>query len=196
MGLQWGALAWLSYLLVRCANDVSSKLAAQVWLCDSTLKLASLILAGVLLLAGSRWARASVGLAIVVQLAPGIHEVAQRWDPDLWREIGVSSPTIRALDMCGVEACLPLIPLVLWRIDRQRVALALLAMGRGRAAWERAGGAVAALAALPMLALNHATVDLLRFLEPAWACAVVGALAIVRYGEVIVAWPLKGRQGF
>jgi hypothetical protein len=63
----------------------------------------------------------------------------------------------------SLPMCLPLLPLVVWRVERPRVVLALLALGRFREARAQSGGVVmAVLAAAAVVLCNHALLDLLR----------------------------------
>ena len=146
-----------------------------------------------LLLAGSRWARAAVALAVVAQLAFGYQEAAWLYPASSWPQLGNLTTAMLALHTSGLASCLAMAPLVLWRLDEPRAALALLALGRRREAWLRSGGALSLLAAVPVVALNHVTLELL---EKAIApfCLAALALVLVRYGEVMVAWPLRGKQ--
>jgi hypothetical protein len=80
------------------------------------------------------------------------------------------------------------------RVEGPRVTVALLALGRVRDAWARAGGAVALLAAVPVVMLNRATLNLFMENEVGLFVLAVALLVLARYGEVIVALPSKGRQ--
>jgi hypothetical protein len=109
-------------------------------------------------------------------------------------EIGVSSTVRSVLHTSGIALCLGLLPLVAWRVEGPRVTVALLALGRVRDAWARAGGAVALLAAVPVVMLNRATLNLFMENEVGLFVLAVALLVLARYGEVIVALPSKGRQ--
>lgn len=184
LGLQWGALAWLGYITVRSVLIGSSPV-MFAW-----------ILACVLLVTGSRWARAVVVLGILVQLAHGALEAVKYLTPGDLGDVPMKAVVRATLGHSGLALCLGMLPLVAWRLERPRLVLALLALGRFRDAWARAGGGIALLAAVPVVALNHAMMSFFR--ESRAGLVGLAALGLVllvaRYGEVIVAWPVKGRH--
>ena len=184
LGLQWGALAWLGYVTVRSVLIGSSPV------------LFAWMLAGVLLATGSRWARAAVVLGILVQLTHGALEAVKYLTPGDLGDVPTKDVVRAALSHSGVALCLGLLPLVAWRLERPRLVLALLALGRFRDAWARSGGGIALLATMPVLALNHAMMSFFRESRAGLiGLAALGLLLLVAsYGEVIVAWPVKGRH--
>ena len=180
LGLQWGALAWLGYIAVQSVRE------------SSPLMFAWAAALGVLA-CSSRWGRGVVALGIFAQLACGLVEAARIYPPEVFADISVHRLAMSWLWRSGVALCLPLVPLVAWRAEPLRVTVALLAMGRWRDAWTRSGGTVALLAAAPVIAINRATLDLCSDqLVPLGLVAT--ALLLVRYGDVIMALPTKGRQ--
>jgi hypothetical protein len=193
LGLQWGALAWLGYVVIQSVRDALPMAAPWIVVRDSLPKAALWILACALLAVGSRWARAAVAFGILGQLAFGLHEAAWLYPPETWTQLGVATVVRSALHCSGVALCLGMVPLVAWPLEGPRVVLALLALGRFREAWARSGGAVALMAAVPIVALNHATLALLG-LEFAPLGLAVLTLGLARYGDVMVAWPWRGRQ--
>lgn len=184
LGLQWGALAWLGYIAV------------QAVLLGSCPVMFTWMLACVLLVGGSRWARAAVVLAILAQLTHGVFEAVKYLTPGDLTDVPMKVIVRAVLRHSGIALCLGMLPLVAWRVERPRVVVALLALGRNRDAWARSGGAVAMFAAMPVIVLNHATMSFFR--ESRVGLLGLGAVALLallaRYGEVMVAWPLKGRQ--
>jgi hypothetical protein len=128
--------------------------------------------------AGSRWARAAMGAAIVAQGVVGVTEALRYGAPVelsfvLWFFVPMS---------------LPLLPLVVLRVEQPREALALVALGRVREGWARAGGMSTILVAAALISLNHGTyallVDLYRGAGPGalmelWFPAGLFALAAV-----------------
>lgn len=184
LGLQWGALAWLGYITVQ---------SVLTW---STPVMFAWMLACVLLATGSRWARAAVVLGVLVQLTHGAFEAAMYLTPGDLRDVPMKNIVRAVLAHSGIALCLGMLPLVAWRLERPRVVVALLAVGRFREAWARSGGALALLAAMPVIALNHAMMSFFRESRAGLLglAAVALLLLVARYGEVIVALPLKGKQ--
>jgi hypothetical protein len=184
LGLQWGALAWLVYITVQSALLGSCPM-VFVWM----------VVCG-LLAAGSRWARAAVAVAILAQLTHGAFEAVKYLTPGDISQFPMLFIVKAALRHSGIALCLGMLPLIAWPIERPRVVLALLGLGRVRDAWARSGGGLALLCAVPVIALNHATMSFLRESKIGLLglAAVALSLLFVRYGEVMVAWPLNGRQ--
>ncbi len=184
LALQWGALAWLGYVAVQTARLGSCPM-VFAWM-----------LACALLAAGSPWARGAVAVAILAQLAHGAFEAVKYLTPGDISQLPTSYIVRAALLHSGIALCLGMLPLVAWRAERPRVVLALLAVGRVRDAWARSGGGLALLAAVPVIGLNHATMSFLRESRVGvlGLTAVAVLLLVARYGKVIVALPLKGRQ--
>ena len=106
-----------------------------------------------------RWARGVVAAGVLAQLAYGLHEAARIYPPEVFADVSVHRLTMAWLRRSGVALCLPLVPLVAWHAHELRVTVALLAMGRGRDAWTRSGGALSLIAAVPVMAINRATLD-------------------------------------
>jgi hypothetical protein len=69
----------------------------------------------------------------------------------------------------------------------------MLVRGRWSNAWTRSGGVVALLTAVPIVTLNRTLLDALDLNLPPLLLATL-ALLLLRYGDVMLAWPLKGRQ--
>src|SRR5262245_29085409 len=67
-GLQWGACAWLGYVTLQSVRGALWPMAA-VWITSC-----------VLIAAGSRWARATVALGMLAQIAIGLHQAARLSD--------------------------------------------------------------------------------------------------------------------
>lgn len=189
LGLQWGALAWLGYITVQAlrAAPFDPRL---LFILESEQKALPWLIACVCIAVGSRWARASVLLGILVQLIYGVSTAVFLYPRYTWPQLGMSCVVLSSLQCTGIAMCLGMLPLVLWRVEHPRVVLALLALGRWRDAWARSGGAVAVLAALPVIALNHALRDVFDGeLVSLSLIAVLGVFALARYGEVMFAWP-------
>lgn len=193
LGLQWGALAWLGYVVVQYGVWVIPIAAAGHFPSGHALKMAPLILAAVLFAARSRWARAAIALGVAVQFALGVETAAFLYKPYVWPEIGTYAAVSGVLGCLGLAMCLPLVPLLAWPLDAPRATLAMLARGRFRDAWVGSGGVVALLTAVPVVTLNRTLLDALD-LQLAPLLFTMLALALLRYGDVMLAWPLKGRQ--
>ncbi len=153
MGLQWGACAWLGYVAWHACLDVwrtplgeTLTLLPEHWFIAMHWILAPAWIAAIgLILADSPWSRAFVAAAILMRVVVGAAHAASYG--------GVPDPAFTAGFF--VPMCLPLLPLVLMRVEEPRVALALAALGRWREAAARSGGVRALLVAVAVLSVNH-----------------------------------------
>src|SRR5262249_11247990 len=99
-----------------------------------------------LVAAGSGWSRAAVGAAILAKVV--LEGDGFGWTPTFAR---ISPWIIQAL----LLVALPLIPLVVSRVEEPRVVLALLALGRWREAYARSGGWRTALIAVAVVSIER-----------------------------------------
>ena len=153
LGLQWGASAWLGYVVWHACLDAyhtpideTLSLLPEHWFVAMSWVLApAWIVAAGLVLAGSGWSRAFVAATILMRVIAGTARATSYG--------GVPDPAFTARFF--LPMCLPLLPLVVMRADNPRVVLALAALGRWREAAARSGGAHAIFAAATLLSVNH-----------------------------------------
>lgn len=175
LGLQWGACSWLLYVVWRAFvdfrlslwSDVANHWPSSWWIAGFWLLFPGWLAVIAALAAGSRWARAGVALMILGR-------------------VGVAYAQTHALQTTDTGAQLfvplfvPLLPLVVLRVEEPRVVLALLALGRWREALARSGGVVALLVALAVLSTREASDQAMWFtsLPSAFSpTALIAALA-------------------
>lgn len=144
LGLQWGGCAWLAYLAAKMLKSLVEltillPLGVEIpwaarWgaIYQGHLHAASWLVALALIAAGSRWARP----AMVATLA---WHFALNWG---W-------------GWGWIPMCVPLLPLVVWRVEEPRVVLAMLALGRWREAAARSGGVMVVAVAVATVATNR-----------------------------------------
>jgi hypothetical protein len=158
-GLQWGAFAWLGYIVLRALGGEVQRLLVVTqtlsnvpdWMCDpswgwqvATAWVAALVLVA----AGSRWARLAVGAAMV------LHAVVAGGE-------AVHCDRVLFVLTRFLPMSVPLLPLLVLRVERPRVVLALAALGRWREARARFGGVGVLAVAAALVSLNHASWDML-----------------------------------
>jgi len=159
-GIQWGGLAWLGYVSFRAAIDAyhrplgdSLRALPASWFCAASWPLAAAWLSAlVLIVRGSPWSRVVMGGAILAQILVGAAEAASYG--------GAPNPTSFTLRFF-LPMCLPLLPLVVLRVGRPRVVIALAALGRWREAWARFGGLGPLAVAVALVSVNRGAGDLL-----------------------------------
>jgi hypothetical protein len=159
-GLQWGACAWLGYVAWHAVLDFYDT--PLGWMRDAFpgswyfalrwFLAPAWLLAIALIAAGSPRSRAVVGVGILAQVVMGCAESG--------RPFGEFIPHWAMQNF--LPMCLPLLPLVVLRVEEPRVVLALLALGRWREALARSGGFRTALVAAALVSLNHGAWDVLK----------------------------------
>jgi hypothetical protein len=135
-GLQWGAFAWLGWVALRstvAASHGGPSIVALAWL-------------AALALTWTRWSRAGVGTALLVQAAAGISQAASYAG-----EMHVPWMLTFFLPMS-----LPLLPLLFMAPERPRLTLALAFVGRWRDAARSLAGLPWLAVALGVILLNRA----------------------------------------
>jgi hypothetical protein len=168
LGLQWGACAWLVYVVFQSVR-------AGLW------PMAALWIASCALIAArSRWARAVVALGILAQVLIGLTEGAR-----LAGLPGVSGSLAFWLSF-SLPMCAPLVPLVLWRVEEPRIVVGLLALGRWREARARSGRLIV-LSAAAVVLCNRALLDVLR--EGAFVSRTAQLFVAVAAASLALAMP-------
>jgi hypothetical protein len=175
-GLQWGACAWLCYVVLRELGGELSQLLAREgspwtlprWMCGwgyGWHVAAVWAVALSLIIVGSRWSRVAVAAAISMQALVAVRSASSyAGEPDsVWFVLRFFLPM-----------CVPLLPLLVLRVEQPRVALALAALGRWSEARVRFGGIGVLAVAIAVISLNRGALDLLGYgLDPAAVLQVI-----------------------
>jgi hypothetical protein len=152
-GLQWGACAWLGYIIARTLptavkyGDPLQVSMAGAWFVSAAL-----------FLVGARWARGALGVAMLAQALYGTVTAIHFAD----------TPDVPFVLRYFLPMSLPLLPLLWLGAERPRVVLAMIALGRWRDAGRELGGGrawVTVLVAVGLVSINHATWDVLFDLD-------------------------------
>lgn len=170
-GLEWGACAWLTYVAARTTLDVvwptwqipfegwdlPSLHSAQGFAGGTWLTAVLWLTALTLVAAGSRLARLGIAVAILAQAVIGaMQAVGHTYAP---REPAYVAAFVLSLFL---PMCLPLLPLVVLRVEEPRLVLALATLGRWREARARFGGLGPLAVALALLSLHAGANGLLQ----------------------------------
>lgn len=172
-GLQWGACAWLCYVIAHTVLDLVDPAwrdnpqgwtlprfhLETGWPAGSWLTAALWLAAAVMVAAGARRARPAVAAAILAQTALGLLEASHN-PPGADAPLGLYSQVALALGLF-LPVCLPALPLAFLRVERPRTVVSLLAKGRWHDAWSRSGGPGVLMVALAVLWLHVGLRDLL-----------------------------------
>jgi len=184
-GLQWGACLWLPYVLRDAAQDFYYAGLSHLpegwprlwWTPFYVLIFPGWLAAVALLVAGSRRARLAVTMMVLARIAVAAVETHAMQMPDGGAQY-------------IVPLFLPLLPLVVLRVEEPRVVLALAALGRWREALARSGGVVALLVALAVLSTH------LSAREAVWGSPVSDAFrlpAMLAGLAFVVTWATRQR---
>lgn len=160
-GAQWGAIAWLVYVAGSSLATALHSAYHGAYLLDL---LPAAIWLAALALTWSRWSRAGVGAAIVLQALAGTAQASTYpgdmrlgWALTFW-----------------LPMSLPLIPLLFVDPDRPRLTVALAFVGRWRDAFQQLAGWRWIAVAAGIVLLNHAAWGASR-------CHVYGANGLLRF---------------
>lgn len=163
-GLQWGAVAWLGYILAH-----TLPVALKYGHPDELVMAGAWLLSASLLLAGSRWARLTLGAALLAQAVTGAASAIQF----------ANEPDVHFVLRYFLPMSLPLLPLLWLGAERPRYTIALALVGRGRDAARTLAGCRWLLVAAGLVSLNRAGWDLLEGFERGFTVPV---LPIVLFG--------------
>lgn len=158
-GLQWGAVAWLAWIAMKasltawsCLPILGNALAPTSWWILASPLLAVLWIAA-LALTWTRWSRAAVAAAVVVQAITATVDAATYpgdlhipWALTFW-----------------LPMSLPLLPLLFMAPERPRLMVAFAFVGRFREAAATLAGWRWPLVAIGLVALNRAAWDALSW---------------------------------
>ena len=158
-GLQWGAVAWLAWIAIKasltawsCLPVLGDDLSRASWWILASPILAVVWLAA-LALTATRWSRAGIGVAIVVQAITGTL-AATAYPGDLHIPWALTF---------WLPMSLPLLPLLFMAPERPRLTVALALVGRFRDAAHTLSGWRWPLVAIGVVALNRAAWDALSW---------------------------------
>lgn len=173
-GLEWGGWAWVTYVAAHELRDlvdpawrsnpqqwpVARFHLETGWPAESWLAAALWLVAAAMIAIGAKRARTAVAAAILAQAVLGASEGLTHAE-DL-RDSWVWGSHVVGTFGLFVPLCLPALPLVFFRVERPRVVLSLLGVGRWREAWARSGGVGVLMVTIAVLWMHVGLRDLFR----------------------------------